>query len=57
MIGSCIIDINGTNKNFENDTVVGLMTLEQENTSFCNQTQTEVIIDKCELVECSFGIS
>lgn len=47
----CTIDINGTNKYFENDTVPGLVTLEQENNSFCNKTEKEVIIHKC---KCSY---
>lgn len=44
----CIIDIKGSNKYFENDTVPGLVTLEQENNSFCSQAEKKVIIDKCE---------
>ena len=44
----CNVDLNGTNKGFENDTLLGLVTLVQNATSFCNQTDKDVTIYKCE---------
>ena len=52
----CEIDIKESNKYFENDTVLGLVTLEQENNAFCNQTEKEVIIYRCECREHSWEI-
>ena len=51
----CTIDVNNTNKGFEKDTVPGVVSLEQKNTSFCNQTETEVVIYKCECRYLFFG--
>ena len=44
----CSIDIDGRIRYSGNDTVRGVVTLKQENNSYCNQTEKEVIIYKCE---------
>ena len=44
----CTINFRGKNEGFENDTVLGVVSIVQENTSFCNQTEKEVTIYKRE---------
>lgn len=44
----CTIYLRDMNKLFENDTVPGVVSIVQENTSFCNQTDKDVTIYKCE---------
>ena len=42
----CTISLRGKNEGFVNDTVPGVVSIVQENTSFCNQTEKEVTIYK-----------
>ena len=44
----CTFNVEGKNKDFENDTVSGMVWFEQKNTSDCNVTRKEVIVYKCE---------
>ena len=44
----CTIDLRGENENFQNDTVPGMMSLEQTNLSFCNQAHKDVVMYKSE---------
>ena len=44
----CTMNFRGKNERFENDTVPGVVSIVQENTSFCNQTEKEVTIYKRE---------
>ena len=44
----CIISLRGMNKLFENDTVPGVVTVVQNSISFCNETDKNVTIQKCE---------
>ena len=42
------MNFRGKNEGFENDTVPGVVSIVQEKTSFCNQTDKEVTIYKRE---------
>ena len=44
----CTVNFDGINKGFQNDTVPGVVTLEQNRTAFCNITEKNVTINKCE---------
>ena len=44
----CTISFGGGNEEFENNTVPGVVSIVQENTSFCNKTEKEVTIYKRE---------
>ena len=44
----CTVNVDGINKGFQNDAVQGVVTLEQNSTSFCNLTEKSVTIYKCE---------
>lgn len=44
----CTINVEGKNRDFESDTVSGMVWFEQKNTSDCNVTKKEVIVYKCE---------
>ena len=54
----CTIDVQGKNRDFENDTVLGMVSLGQKDTSFCKEqnktTEKNVTIYKC---ECRNGCS
>ena len=52
---NCTINVKGKNEDFENDTVLGVVSLEQKNSSFCNRTEKEVVIYKCECRRVSLG--
>ena len=52
---TCFIDVEGKNEYFENDTVPGVVSLKQKNNSFCNRTEEEVVIYKCECRRVSLG--
>ena len=45
----CTIGLRDKNKEFENDTVPGVVTIMQNSTSFCNQADKDVTIHKCKL--------
>ena len=44
----CTVNFDGNNKGFQNYTVPGVVTLEQNSITFCNLTEKSVTIYKCE---------
>ena len=44
----CTINLRHRNEDFQNDTVPGVVRFEHESTPFCNLTEKEVVIHKCE---------